>query len=49
MNQDKLSLNEQQFIIAHEIAHFIMNHKTSSQIEDDEANELVQEWKIDLK
>ena len=49
MNQDNLTLNQKHFVIAHEIAHFILDHKNSSKLEENEANDLVKSWKFDLK
>lgn len=48
MKQHKLSLKEQRFIIAHEFAHYILNHTGSTPKEEDEANRLVQQWEFSL-
>jgi hypothetical protein len=42
--KDKLTNKDQQLIIAHEFAHFILNHGGLTKKEEDEANSLVKEW-----
>ena len=44
IEQNSLSLREQEFVIAHEFSHFILNHKESTEQEEKEANDLVEKW-----
>jgi len=44
MFKDHLSQKEQWFVIAHEFAHFYLNHTTSSDYEEEEANRQVISW-----
>jgi len=45
--KNNLSIKEQRFIIAHEFAHFILNHTLSNDKNEKEANNLVSKWNID--
>jgi len=44
MFKDHLSQKEQWFIIAHEFAHFYLNHTSSSDYEEEQANRQVISW-----
>ena len=44
MYNDQLSQKEQWFVIAHEFAHFYLKHSSSSNYEEDEANEQALNW-----
>jgi hypothetical protein len=42
--KDNLNFKDQQLIIAHEFAHFLLNHNRSTNKEELEANSLVIQW-----
>ena len=44
IENNKLSIREQEFIIAHEFSHFILDHTESNEKEEKEANDLVEKW-----
>jgi len=44
MKIDNLCYKEQHYIIAHEFAHFVLNHMESSINEEFEANKLIAHW-----
>ena len=48
MIQDHLSIKEQRFIIAHEFAHFFLNHSKSNDYEEKEANIQVMKWGFNI-
>jgi Zn-dependent peptidase ImmA (M78 family) len=48
MIQDQLSIKEQRFVIAHEFAHFFLNHTRSTDVEENEANNQVMRWGFNI-
>jgi len=44
IKKDHLSINDQEYVIAHEFAHFILNHIEHSSKEENEAKELLIHW-----
>ena len=44
IKKDQLSIKNQEYIIAHEFSHFILNHVEYSTKEENESNELLIHW-----
>jgi Zn-dependent peptidase ImmA (M78 family) len=44
MKKDQLNIQDQEYIIAHEFAHFILNHTESTTKQESEAKDLVDYW-----